>query len=145
VYMASVSGTTNEGTPFLGEPFIFPSFGNIGPPYIATLSLPRLTIRLPVWFFSTLVISNVPCPSNAIPSPQEHPPHVDPSPSSPIAHLLPFLLLRLVKALKLVTRWIRRRRKGILRRRKIRRGQTSNHCRTCWKQSTNYCQSGWEY
>jgi hypothetical protein len=52
------SGMTNEGTPFLGEPFVFPSYGNIGPPYIATLSLPGLTIGLLVWFFSTIVISN---------------------------------------------------------------------------------------
>jgi hypothetical protein len=84
MYMASVPGTTNEGTPFPGEPFIFPSFGNVGPPYIATLSLPGLTIGLPVWFFSTPVILNAPGPSNASPSPQEHPPHVDPSPSSPV-------------------------------------------------------------
>jgi hypothetical protein len=54
--MASVPGTTNEGTPFLGEPFVFPSYRNIGPPHIATLSLPGLTIGLPVWLFSTQVI-----------------------------------------------------------------------------------------
>jgi Na+/H+ antiporter NhaD/arsenite permease-like protein len=38
-------------------------------------------------------------------------------------HLLPFLLLRLVKASILVTRKIRRRRKKILRRRKISKGE----------------------
>jgi hypothetical protein len=82
--MASVPGTTNEGTPFPGEPFVFPSFGNVGPPYIATLSLPGFTIGLPVWFFSTLVIPNAPSASYAIPPPQEHQPHVDPFPSSPV-------------------------------------------------------------
>jgi hypothetical protein len=63
-------------------------------------------------------------------SPQEHQPHVDPSPSSPInilrllhlQGLLSFHLLRRVKVMKLVTRWIRRRRKGRLRRRKISKG-----------------------
>jgi hypothetical protein len=51
--MVSVPGMTNEGTLAPGEPFIFPSYGNIGPPHIATLSLPGLTIGLPVWLFST--------------------------------------------------------------------------------------------
>jgi hypothetical protein len=73
--MASVPGMTNEGTPLLGEPFVFPSYGNIGPPYIATLSLPGLTIELPVWLFSTLVISNA-SPSSPVKSPSI-------SPSSP--------------------------------------------------------------
>jgi hypothetical protein len=36
--MESVPEMTNEGTPALGEPFVFPSYGNIGPPHIATLS-----------------------------------------------------------------------------------------------------------
>jgi hypothetical protein len=44
--MASVPGMTNEGTPIPGEPFVFPSYRNIGPPHIATLSLPGLTIGL---------------------------------------------------------------------------------------------------
>jgi hypothetical protein len=56
--MALVPRTTNEGTPFPGEPFFFPSYGNIGPPHIATLSLPGLTIGLPVWLFSTQLILN---------------------------------------------------------------------------------------
>jgi hypothetical protein len=51
--MASVPGMTNEGTPTPGEPFVFPSYGNIGPPHITTLSLPGLTIGFPVWLFST--------------------------------------------------------------------------------------------
>jgi len=56
--MASVPGTTNEATPSLGEPFVFPSYINVGSPYIATLNLPGLTIGLPIWLFSTQVIPN---------------------------------------------------------------------------------------
>jgi hypothetical protein len=33
--MASVPEMTNEGTSALGEPFVFPSYGNIGSPHIA--------------------------------------------------------------------------------------------------------------
>jgi hypothetical protein len=42
--MASVPKMTNEATPALWEPFFFPSYENVGPPYIATFSLPGLTI-----------------------------------------------------------------------------------------------------
>jgi hypothetical protein len=82
--MASVPEMTNEGTSSPGEPFVFPSYGNIGPPHIATLSLPGLTIGLPVWLFSTQVIPNAISASVVSTSPQEHQPHVDPSPSSPV-------------------------------------------------------------
>jgi hypothetical protein len=78
--MASIPRMTNEGTPFPGEPFVFPSYRNIGPPYIATLSLPGLTIGLPVWVFSTLVISNA--GASDVSTPPTHQPHVDLSPSS---------------------------------------------------------------
>jgi hypothetical protein len=78
--MASIPGTTNAGTHFPRESFVFYSFGNVGPPYIATLSLPGFTIGLLVWLFSTPIISNAPIVSNA------HPPHVDPSPSLSIAY-----------------------------------------------------------
>jgi hypothetical protein len=80
--MASVPEMTNEGTSAPGEPFVFPSYGNIGPPHIATLSLPGLTIGLPIWLFSTQVIPNAVSASVVSTSPQEHQPHVDPSPSS---------------------------------------------------------------
>jgi hypothetical protein len=83
--MASVLEMTNEGTPTPGEPFIFPSYGNIGPPHIATLSLPSLTIGLSMWLFSTQVIPNVVSALVTRTSPQEHQPHVDPSPSSPVS------------------------------------------------------------
>jgi hypothetical protein len=85
---------TNEGTPAPREPFIFPSYGNIGPPHIATLSLPSLTIGLSVWLFSTQVILNVVSASVTRTSPQEHQPHVDPLPSSPVSSSLPSLLAR---------------------------------------------------
>jgi hypothetical protein len=70
--MALVPGMTNEGTPTLGEPFFFPSYGNIGPPHLATLSLLGLTIGLPIWLFSTQVISNAVSDSVVSTSPQEH-------------------------------------------------------------------------
>jgi hypothetical protein len=92
--MVSVPGMTNEGTPVPGEPFIFPSYGNIGPPHIPTLSLPGLTIGLPVWLFSTQVISNAVSVSVVSTSPQEHQPHVNPSSSSPVRSSLPSSLER---------------------------------------------------
>jgi hypothetical protein len=92
--MVLVPGMTNEGTPAPGEPFIFPSYGNIGPPHIATLSLLGLTIGLSVWLFSTQVILNVVSASVVSTSPQEHQPHVDPSPSSPVRSSSPFSLAR---------------------------------------------------
>jgi hypothetical protein len=92
--MASVPEMTNEGTSAPGEPFVFPSYGNIGPPHIATLSLPGLTIGLPVWLFPTQVIPNAVSASVVSTSPQEHQPHVDPSPSSPARSSLPSSLAR---------------------------------------------------
>jgi hypothetical protein len=92
--MAFVPGTTNEGTPIPREPFVFPSYRNIGPPHIATLSLPSLTIGLLVWLFSTQVIPNAASASIVSTSPQEHQPHVDPSPSSPVRSSSPSPLAR---------------------------------------------------
>jgi hypothetical protein len=80
--MASVPGTTNEATPSPREPFAFPSYGNDGPPYIATLSFTGLIIGLSVCIFSTPVILNAASSSVVITSPKEHQPHVDSSPSS---------------------------------------------------------------
>jgi hypothetical protein len=87
--MASVPRMTNEGTPAPREPFVFPSYGNIGPPHIATLSLPGLTIGLPIWLFSTQVIPNAVSSSVVSTSPQEHQPHIDPSLSSPVRSSFP--------------------------------------------------------
>jgi hypothetical protein len=87
--MASVPGMTTEGTPAPGEPFVFPSYGNIGPPHIATLSLPGLTIGLPVWLFSTQVIPNAVSSSVTSTSPQGNQPHVNPSTSSLVRSFFP--------------------------------------------------------
>jgi hypothetical protein len=92
--MASVPKMTNEGTSSPGEPFVFPSYRNIGPPHIATLSLPGLIIGLPIWLFSTQVIPNVVSALVTSTSPQERQPHVDPSPSSPIRSSSPSSLAR---------------------------------------------------
>jgi hypothetical protein len=92
--MASILGMTNEGTPFPGEPFCFPSYENIGPPHIATLSLLGLTIGLLVWLFSTQVIPNAVIASVVSTSTQEHQPHVDPSPSSLVISSSPSSLAR---------------------------------------------------
>jgi hypothetical protein len=87
--MASNPGSTNGGNPPNGEPCTFPSFGNFVPPYVATLSLPGLTIGLPVLLFPTPVISNPPNVSVApntldVNTPPTHQPHVNFSPSSSI-------------------------------------------------------------
>ena len=81
--MDSPSRTTNQETPLPSMSFVFPLYGDVGPPLMAMLSLPRLTIRLPIWLFSSLVIPCTPAASDPNPSSQEHQPHVDPSPSSP--------------------------------------------------------------
>jgi hypothetical protein len=93
-YMAPVPEMTNEGTPATGEPFVFPSYENISPPHIATLSLLGLTIRLLVWLFYTQVIPNSTGASVIRTSPQGHQPHVDPSPSSPVRSSSPSSLAR---------------------------------------------------
>src|ERR1700677_1732037 len=87
--MASNPGSNNGGTLASGEPYTFPSFGNFCPPYVATLSLPGLTIGLPVWLFPTPVIPNPPNFSVApntldVNTPPTHQPHVKFSPSSSI-------------------------------------------------------------
>jgi hypothetical protein len=89
VLMASNLGSINGGTPSSGEPYTFPSFGNFGPPYVATLSLLGLNIGLPVWLFPTPVIPNPPNVSVApntldVNTPPTHQPHVEFLPSSPI-------------------------------------------------------------
>jgi hypothetical protein len=83
--MEIIHRTIDQGTPFHGEPFVFPCFGNVGHPYIATFSLPRFTIGLSVWFFSTRVISNSYGALNSSHPTQENQPHVYPFPSSLVA------------------------------------------------------------
>ena len=83
--MAAFSEFTNQGIPSEGNPGHFPPFGNVGAPYMVTLSLLGLTVGLPVWLFSTSVVPNVPTIVQSVPPPEQH--HVDSkvglSPSSP--------------------------------------------------------------
>ena len=85
--MATFSEFTNQGIPSEGNPGHFPPFGNVGAPYMATLSLPGLTIGLPVWLFSTSVVPNVLATVQSVPPLEQH--HVDSkvdlSPSSPVS------------------------------------------------------------
>ena len=62
--------------------FVFPPYGDVGHPLMTMLSLPRLTIGLPIWLFSSPVIPCTPVASDPNPSSREHQPHVNPSPSS---------------------------------------------------------------
>jgi hypothetical protein len=84
ISMASVPGYTNEGILFSGILFFSPLVGHIGPPYIATLTLPVLMIRLSVWLFSPTVNVNSPSALNVNTPPLDHQPHVDAPPYSPI-------------------------------------------------------------
>ena len=79
--MASTSRNTNQETPLPSMSFVFPPYGDVGPPLMATLSLPRLTIVLHVWLFSSPVIPCTPICSDPNPSSQEHKHHGDLSPS----------------------------------------------------------------
>ena len=83
--MATFTGFTNLGSPSDGNPGQFPPLGNVGAPYMATLSLPGLTVGLPVWLFSTSLVSTVSTVSSSVPPPEQR--HVDPkvdlSPSTP--------------------------------------------------------------
>ena len=85
--METFSEFTNQGIPSEGNPGHFPPFGNVGAPYMATFSLPGLTVGLPVWLFSTSVVPNVSTTVQSVPPPEQ--PHVDSkvdlSPSSPVS------------------------------------------------------------
>ena len=56
--MASTPLNTNQEIPMLGTPCIIPLIGNVGVPLMATLNLPRFTLGLPVWLFSTPIVLN---------------------------------------------------------------------------------------
>ena len=74
--------TTSQENPFQGMSFVSPPCGVVGPPFMATLNLPRLTIGLPIWLFSNPVIPNASFVLDPAPLPHEHQPNVNPSPSS---------------------------------------------------------------
>ena len=80
--MGDSPGTTSQEIPFQGMYFVSPTYGVVGPPFMATLSLHGLNIGLHVWLFSNPVIPNAPFVLVHGPSPHEHRPHVNPSPSS---------------------------------------------------------------
>ena len=82
--------STNQGIPLGGNRGPFSSLGDIGSPYMATLSLLGITIVLPVsWLLSTSVVKNTVIPQQSnqqlddaevTPSPSTS--FVSPSPSS---------------------------------------------------------------
>ena len=77
--METVPEFTNQGIPSNGNPSPFPSFGNIGAPYMEMLSLSGLTIGLLVWLFSTPMVPNVQDSSErSLPPHEQFKPHVDP-------------------------------------------------------------------
>ena len=79
--------STNQGIPLGRNPSPFSSWGDIGAPYMATLSLLRITIGLPVWLFSTSIVQNtiIPQQSNQKPDDTE----VVPSPSTSFVYPSP--------------------------------------------------------
>ena len=56
--MANNTLETNQDIPMLGTLCTIPLTWNVGVPLMATLNLPRFTLGLPVWFFSTPTILN---------------------------------------------------------------------------------------
>lgn len=80
--LETLSEVTDKDLPFNGNPNPFPDFANVGPPYMATLSLPGFTISLLVWLFSTSLIPNTLIVPAQLSSPyQHHQPTIDPLPS----------------------------------------------------------------
>jgi len=57
--------STNQGIPLGGNPSPFSSWGDVGASHMATLSLPGLTIGLPVWLFSTSIVQNTTFPKQS--------------------------------------------------------------------------------
>ena len=77
--MATNLESIDQGIPFDGNPSPFPPFGNIGAPYMATLSLSRLTIGFLVWLFSTSLVQNIVIsPQSSTPPTRKNQPLVDP-------------------------------------------------------------------
>ena len=123
--MASPSRTTNQETPLPSMSFVFPPYWDVFPPLIATLSLPGLTMRLPIWLFSSPVIPCMLFVYNPNPSSQEHQPHVDPSPSSPNVSS-PVSTSSPVESCNTSSQVDKKKKKGRLRRRKINKKPSLN-------------------
>jgi len=76
--MATIHESTNQGNRSNGNPSTFPSFGNIGAPYMAVLSLLGFTIGFLVWSFLTPMVPNVQTASQlGSPPPKKYQPPVD--------------------------------------------------------------------
>ena len=56
--MVELIEDTNQGTPIHWDPCSFPCFGNVDPPMMATLNLPRFTMGIPIWLFTIIVVPN---------------------------------------------------------------------------------------
>ena len=63
----------------LGTPCTIPLTGNVGVPLMATLNLPRFTLGLPVWLFSTPTVMNAPDASQVSSLYQGHQNNASPS------------------------------------------------------------------
>ena len=70
--MATFPEFTNPGIPSDGNPGHFPPFGNVGAPYMTTLSLLGLTVGFPVWLFSTSLVPTVSTAGQSVPPPEQH-------------------------------------------------------------------------
>jgi len=83
--MANFPGFINLSPPPDGDAGRFPSPGNVGALYMATLTIPGLTVGLPVWLFSNSVVPTVSADTTSVPPPAQHPvePKVDPTPLTP--------------------------------------------------------------
>ena len=106
--MTLPSGTTNQNTPSQGEPFVIPSFGNVGPPLMATLNVPRLTIGL-LYGYSLFQLSQV---YRLFQIQTLHYKSINIMLIFHLLHqmcILPFILFSLLKVMMLVIKWIRRR------------------------------------
>ena len=82
---------TNQGTPLQVNPYAFPLFGNIYAPLIATFNIPRFTLGLLIWLFSTANVPKALDASQIRTLFQDHSINVSPLFSSPMTYVpLPF-------------------------------------------------------
>ena len=83
--MANFPGFINLSPPPSGDAGRFPSPRNAGALYLEKLTLPGLTVGLPVWLFSNSVVPSMSADTTSVPLPAQHPvePQVDPTPSTP--------------------------------------------------------------
>ena len=81
--MGDSLGTTSQENPFQGMSFVSPPCEDVGPPFMATLNLPGLTIGLPIWLFSIMVIPNASIALDLNSLLREHQHCVDTSPYFP--------------------------------------------------------------